>query len=427
MKFETKCVHAGYKAESGEPHTLPIAQSTTYRYYSTEDVAKLFDLESGDFMYSRLGNPTVAALESKMAELEGGSMAIASSAGMASSFMTIFNLCNAGDHIVSSQSIYGGTYNQFAVTIKKMGIDCTFVDQDAPLEELVKFMQPNTKAIFAETLGNPALTVLDFAKFRAFADAAKVPLIIDNTLATPVFCRPIEQGADFVIHSTTKYADGHASCVGGVVVEAGTFDWNVKDEEGNNKYPGMVEADESYHGLKFYETFGAAAFSVKLRAQMLRDLGSAMSPMNAYLTYQGLQTLHLRMAKHSENALKVAEFLQNHPDVAWVKYPGLKGDKYFDLAQKYLPKGQSGVLSFGLKGGREAGESFCKNLDLISIVVHVGDIRTCVLHPASSTHRQLSTDQQLAAGIDPGLIRLSVGIEDAEDIIEDLKNAIAKI
>ncbi len=419
MKINTTCVHGGYKAESGQPQVMPISQSTTYRYYDGEEVAKLFDLESADYMYSRLGNPTLTGLETKMAELEGGTMAIATSSGMSATFITIFNICNAGDHIVSSKSIYGGTYNMFTVTLKKMGIDCTLIDQDASEEEIAKAIQPNTKLIFAESLGNPSLKVIDFEKFSKIARAAEVPLVIDNTLATPFLCKPLELGADIVVHSTSKYADGHASALGGVVVEGGTFDW---DKSG--KYPGMIEPDPSYHGLKFYEKFGGVAFSIKLRAQMLRDFGCIMSPMNAYLTMQGLQTLHLRMKRHSENALEVAKFLENHPNVEWVSYPGLESNSDYELAQKYLPKGQSGVLSFGIKGGRAGGESFLKKIDLISLVVHVGDVRTCVLHPASSTHRQMSEEDQIKAGIKPDLIRLSVGIEDVEDIIEDLEKAL---
>ncbi len=419
MDINTKCIHSGYKAENGQPQVMPIAQSTTYRYYDGEDVAKLFDLESADYMYSRLGNPTVSGLENKMADLESGTMGIATSAGMSAVFIAVFNICNAGDHIVSSKSIYGGTYNLFSVTLKKMGIECTFVDQDAEMEEIAKKIRPNTKLIFAESLGNPALTVLDFEKFEKIAKNAEIPLIIDNTLATPYLCRPLELGADIVIHSTTKYADGHGIALGGVIVEGGKFDWAK-----SGKFPGMTEEDPSYHGLKYYEKFGGVAFSIKLRAQMLRDFGCAMSPMNAFLTMQGLQTLHLRMERHSQNALQVADFLKNHPNVEWVVYPGLEGDKYYDLAQKYLPNGQSGVLSFGIKGGRKAGEEFLKKMELTSLVVHVGDIRTCALHPASSTHRQLSEEDQIKAGIKPELIRLSVGAEHVDDIIKDISQAL---
>lgn len=417
--FETKCVHGTYKAEKGAPQVLPIAQNTTYRYYHSADVAKLFDLDSGDFMYSRLGNPTVSALEEKFALLEGGTAAVATSAGMAATFMAIGNICQAGDHIVSSTNIYGGTHNLFEVSLKRLGIEVSLVNQDEPLEELLKAIKPNTKAVFAETLGNPALSILDFDKFSKLAKSAGVPLIIDNTLASPALCRPIEHGADIVIHSTTKYADGHASCVGGIVVEAGTFDWTQ-----NDKFSCMTEPDSSYHGLSFHHKFGNVAFSVRLRAVMLRDFGSTMSPMNAYLTHQGLQTLHLRMERHSENGLTLANYLKDHPMVDWVFYPGLSGNPYFELCEKYLPKGAGGVLCFGVKGGKSAGEKFLENLDLTSIVVHVGDIRTSVLHPASTTHRQLSEEEQIAAGIKPELIRVSVGLESIEDIISDFEQAL---
>lgn len=422
-RFETECIHAGYKAESGQPQVLPIVQNTTYRYYNGEDVAKLFDLESADFMYSRLGSPTVSALEEKMAKLEGGTAGIATSAGQAANLITMLNICQCGDHIVSSSAIYGGTHNLFNVTLKKMGIETTFVDQDAPIEEIRKAFKPNTKALFAESLGNPALCVLDFEKFSTLAKEAGVPLVVDNTLASPYLCRPLEHGADIVTHSTTKWADGHATSVGGMVVEGGNFDWNKYAD----KFPGMVEPDESYHGLKFYEKFGNTAFCTKLRAQMLRDLGCTMSPMNAWLTFQGLDTLPLRMERHSENAYKLAKFLENHPKVDWVIYPGLEGNKHYELAKKYLPKGASGVLSFGVKGGRKAGEEFLENLELASIVVHVGDIRTSVLHPASTTHRQLSEEDQIKGGIRPELIRVSVGCESYEDIEADFAQALEKV
>ncbi len=419
MKKNTECVHGGYVAQQGEPHVLPMVQSTTYRYYDSESVAKLFDLESADYMYSRLSNPTVVALEEKMATLEGGTMGIAAASGMAATFMAIFNICSAGDHFVSSKSVYGGTYNLFRTTLSKLGIESTFVDQELSLEELKQYVKPNTKAIFAETLANPSLAILDFDKFSQFAKFAGVPLIIDNTLASPYLCNPIEHGADIVIHSTTKYADGHAAAVGGVVVEAGNFDWSKSD-----KFPGLTEPDETYHGIKYYEKFGNAAFSLKLRAQILRDFGSAMSPMNAFLTVQGLQTLHLRMERHSQNALGIAEYLSNHPSVEWVSYPGLKTNKYYELGQRYMPKGQSGVLCFGIKGGKSAGEDFIKKLKLISLVVHVGDVRSCVLHPSTTTHRQLTEEEQVVAGIAPDLIRLSVGIEDVQDIVADLEQAL---
>jgi len=417
--FETNCVHGTYKAASGEPQQLPIVQNTTYRYYNAKDVADLFDLESGGYMYSRLGNPTVSALEEKMALLEGGTAGLAASSGQSATLMTLLNICSAGDHIISSISIYGGTFNLLGVTLKKMGIEVTFIDQNLSMEEIVGMQRPTTKALFAETLSNPSLLVLDFEKFSSAAKQMGIPLIIDNTLATPALCRPIEHGADIVIQSTTKYADGHASCLGGMVVEAGKFDWSI-----DQKFPGMTDPDPSYHGLKFYEKFGNIAFALKLRAQMLRDMGCTLSPMNAYLTHQGLQTLHLRMERHSENALALAKFLKNNENVDWVTYPGLEEDKNYALASKYLPKGASGVLAFGVKGGKAGGEKFLEKLVLSSIVVHVGDIRTSVLHPASTTHRQLSEIEQLNAGIKPELIRVSVGIESIQDIIADFENAL---
>ena len=421
-KFNTNCIHAGYKAESGEPQVLPIVQNTTYRYYNAADVAKLFDLESSDFMYTRLGSPTVNALEEKMAALEGGTAAIATSSGQAANLIAMLNICEAGDHIIACANIYGGTHNLFGVTLKKMGIETTFIDQNMTKEEIVALAKPNTKALFGESLGNPALTVLDFDKFSAAAKEIGVPLIVDNTLASPYLCNPLKHGADIVVHSTTKWSDGHATCVGGMVIEGGTFDWNKYAD----KFPGMVEPDESYHGLKYYEKFGNQAFCVKLRAQMLRDLGCTMSPMNAFLTFQGLDTLHLRMERHTENALKLAQFLKENEMTDWVKYPGLEGDDDHERALKYLPKGAGGVLSFGVKGGKAAGEKFLENLKLASIVVHVGDIRTSVLHPASTTHRQLSEEDQIAGGIRPELIRVSVGCEDIGDIIADFDQALKK-
>jgi O-acetylhomoserine (thiol)-lyase len=422
MSFETKCVHGAYKAESGQPQVLPIVQNTTYRYYNSADIAELFDLESPNFMYTRLGSPTVNALEEKMALLEGGTAAIATSAGQAATLITICNICNAGDHVISATNIYGGTHNLLGVSLKKLGIDVTFVDQDLPLEEIIKEARPETKAIFGETIGNPALSILDFDKFSKAAKAMGIPLIVDNTLATPALCRPIDFGANIVIQSTTKYADGHASCVGGIIVEGGNFDWAASD-----KFPGMTEPDESYHGLKFYEKFGNTAFATRLRAVMLRDFGCTMAPMNAYLTHQGLQTLHIRMERHCQNALALAEFLNQHEMVEWVTYPGLKGDRYYDLTQKYLPNGASGVLCFGVKGGKAAGEKFLSNLNLTSIVVHVGDIRTSVLHPASTTHRQLSEAEQIAGGIRPELIRVSVGLESIVDIKADFEQALKAV
>ncbi len=420
--FETKCVHGAYKAESGQPQVLPIVQNTTYRYYNAHDVAELFDLDSANHMYTRLGSPTVDAFEQKMAMLEGGTAGMATSAGQAATLISVLNICNAGDHVIAAANMYGGTHNLFAVTLKRLGIEVDFIDQDISKEEILKYERPNTKALFGETLGNPALSVLDIEKFAEAAKDMGVPLIVDNTLATPALCRPIEHGANIVIQSTTKYADGHASCVGGCVVEGGNFDWAA-----NDKFPGLTEPDESYHGLTFYDKFGDMAFCMRLKAVLVRDLGCTMSPMNAYLTHQGLQTLHLRMERHCENAMALARHLENHPMVDWLIYPGLENDKYYGLAQKYLPKGSSGVLSFGVKGGREAGEKFLESLDLTSVVVHVGDIRTSVLHPASTTHRQLSEAEQLASGISPSLIRVSVGLESIEDIIADFDQALEKV
>lgn len=426
-EFETKCVHGAYKAESGQPQNLPIVQSTTYRYYNAQDVAALFDLDSPNHMYARLGSPTVDALEQKMALLESGTAGMAASSGQSANLIAILNICEAGDHVLSGTNIYGGTYNLFDVTLRKLGIDVEFFDQDMPAEEIVKLQRPNTKVLFGETLGNPALSVLDIEKFAKAANEMKVPLVVDNTLATPALCRPIEFGANIVTHSTTKFADGHGTSIGGCVIEGGNFDWTVCDDDGNLKFPSMAAPDESYHGLNFYEKFGEAAFCTRLKAVLVRDLGCTMSPMNAYLTHQGLQTLDVRMERHVRNAKAVAEFLSAHPAVDWIVYPGLPGDKYHELAEKYMPKGASAVMSFGVKGGRAAGEKFLEKLELASIVVHVGDIHTSVLHPASTTHRQLSEEAQLAAGIDPGLIRLSVGLENADDIIADLDQALNRI
>lgn len=415
--FNTKCIHGSYLPKSGEPQVMPMVQSTTYRYYDNDEVAALFDLESSGSFYSRLGNPTVDNLEAHIALLEGGTGAICTSSGQAANLICMLNIAKTGDHIISSNSIYGGTFNLFSVTLKKMGIDVEFVDQDLEFEELKKYVKPNTKAIFAETLANPKLSVLDIEKFKKLSEFAGVLLIVDNTLATPALLNPIEYGADIVTHSTTKYIDGHGNCVGGCVVEAGTFDYS------SGKYPEFIEPDDSYHGIVFYEKFGDKAFTVKLRAQMLRDLGTTMSPMNAFLTDNGLKTLALRMERHSQNALELAKFLNNHDKVSYVTYPGLSGDKYYELSKKYMKKGQSGVLSFGIKGGYDAGVKLIKNLKLTSLVVHVGDINTSTLHPASSTHRQLSEDELKAAGIGPELIRVSVGLCDIEDIIEDFENA----
>lgn len=420
LSFNSACVHGAYRAESGQPQELPIAQSTTYRYYSTDDVAALFDLKSADHMYTRISNPTVAALENKMALLEGGVAAVAASSGQSATLMTLLNICEAGDHILASTNIYGGSHNLITVSFAKLGIAHTLVDPDAPLEEIVAAATPRTKALFAETLGNPALSVLDFEKWSAAAKQLGVPLIVDNTLATPYCCRPLEHGADIVIHSTTKYSDGHATSVGGMVIDGGTFDWTA-----GGKYPGLTTPDESYHGLVYTEAFGPSAFAVKLRGQLLRDFGAVMAPQNAWLTHLGLETLHVRMQRHCENALALAEHLEASPYVEWVNYPGLKSNKYYDLAQKYLPKGAGGVLTFGVKGGLAAGKKFIENLDMTSLVVHVGDLRTSVLHPSSTTHRQLSEADQIAAGIRPELIRVSVGIEDIGDILADFDQALA--
>lgn len=421
-KFDTNCVHGVYKAKNAQPQVIPIIQNTTFRYYDSSDIAALFNLDSPEFFYSRLANPTVSALEGKMALLEGGTAGKCTSSGQAATLITVLNLCNAGDHMISATNIYGGTHNLLGVSLKKLGIDVDFVDQELSAEEIAAHARPETKAVLGETLGNPALSILDFKKFSKVAHMLGVPFIVDNTLATPALCRPVEHGADIVIEATTKYADGHASCVGGSIVESGKFDWAASD-----KFPGFTEPDESYHGLVFYDKFGETAFCTRLTAVLVRDLGCTMSPMNAYLTHQGLQTLHLRMQRHSENAFALAKFLQQHDMVDWVTYPGLKNDKYYDLACKYMPDGQSGVLSFGVKGGVEAGVKFQEALNLTSIVVHVGDVRTSVLHPASSTHRQLTEEEQIAAGIRPELIRASVGIEDIDDILEDFDQALRAV
>ena len=417
-KIETKCLQEGYKPGNGEPHVLPIYQSTTYRYKSTEQVAKLFDLEVPGHMYSRISNPTVECLENKIAALEGGVGALCTSSGQAATLISILNICRNGDHVVSSSTIYGGTFNLLAMTIKKMGIEVTFVDADSDEEEIQKAFRPNTKAIFGETIANPKISVLDIEKFADIAHKNGVPFIIDNTFATPILCRPFEFGADIVVHSTTKYMDGHATSVGGVIVDSGKFDWT------KGKFPEFTQPDPSYHGLIYTEAFGAGAYIAKARVQGMRDLGSCMSPNNAFLTNLGMETLHLRMERHSENALKVASFLEGCSKVESVSYPDLQADKYNKLAKKYLPKGSSGVISFIIKGGRSEAVKFMDKLQLASIVVHVADVRTLVLHPASSTHRQLSDKQLEEAGIEPGLIRFSVGIENVEDIIADIKQAM---
>ncbi|MFZ5987034.1 MAG: O-acetylhomoserine aminocarboxypropyltransferase/cysteine synthase family protein [Bacillota bacterium] len=417
-RIETKCLQEGYKPQNGEPRVLPIVQSTTYKYDSTEHVAKLFDLEEPGHMYSRISNPTVECVENKIAALENGTGALCTSSGQSASLIAIMNICECGDHFVSSSTIYGGTYNLFAITMKKMGIEVTFVDPDSPAEEIQKAFRPNTRALFGETIANPKISVLDIEKFAGIAHKNGVPLIIDNTFATPVLCRPIECGADVVIHSTTKYMDGHAVSVGGVIVDSGRFDWK------NGKYPAFTQPDPSYHGVVYAEDFGNLAYISKARVQYMRDIGNCMSPMNAFLTNIGLETLHLRMERHSKNALEVARYLENCDKIHSVNYPALSENKYFDLSKKYLPNGCSGVVSFRIKGGREAAIRFMDSLKLASIVVHVADARTAVLHPASSTHRQLSDEQLIKAGIEPDLIRLSVGIEHIDDILEDITQAL---
>ena len=420
-KLNTICVQGGWEPKKGEPRVLPIYQSTTFKYDTSEQMADLFDLKASGYFYTRLQNPTNDAVASKIAELEGGVAAMLTSSGQAASFYSIFNICEAGDHFVSAASIYGGTFNLFSVTMKKLGIECTFVDADASEEELQAAFRPNTKALFGETIANPVLSVLDIEKFARVAHKNGVPLIVDNTFPTPINCRPIEFGADIVIHSTTKYMDGHATAVGGCIVDSGNFDWEAHAD----KFPGLTEPDPSYHGLAYSKAFGKGAYITKATAQLMRDLGSIQSPENAFLLNLGLETLHLRMPRHCENALKVAEYLEKHPKVAWVNYSGLKSSKYYELAQKQFTNGMScGVVTFGLKGGRDVSIRFMDSLKLACIVTHVADARTCVLHPASHTHRQLSDEQLLAAGIQPDLIRFSVGIEDAEDIIADIEQAL---
>ena len=420
-KLNTICVQGGWQPKKGEPRVLPIYQSTTFKYETSEQMADLFDLKASGYFYTRLQNPTNDAVANKIAELEGGVAAMLTSSGQAASFYSIFNICEAGDHFISSSSIYGGTFNLFAVTMKKLGIECTFINPDASEEEIQEAFRPNTKALFGETIANPALSVLDIEKFARSAHKNGVPLIVDNTFPTPINCRPIEFGADIVIHSTTKYMDGHATAVGGCIVDSGNFDWEAHAE----KFPGLTEPDPSYHGLAYSKAFGKGAYITKATAQLMRDLGSIQSPENAFLLNLGLETLHLRVPRHCENAQKVAEYLENNPKVAWVNYSGLKSSKYYELAQKQFNKGMScGVVTFGLKGGREESIRFMDNLKLACIVTHVADARTCVLHPASHTHRQLSDEQLIAAGVQPDLIRFSVGIEDADDIIADIEQAL---
>lgn len=420
MNIETKCVQSGYKPKNGEARVLPIYQSTTFKYDSSDYMGKLFDLEEDGYFYTRLANPTAGAVEEKIAALEGGVGAMLTSAGQAATMMSVMNIAGEGDHIVCSAAVYGGTFNLLAVTLAKFGIETTFVNPDDDLETLKKAIKPNTKVVLGETIANPALTVLDIEKFAELAHGAGVPLIVDNTFATPILCRPFEWGADIVIHSTSKYMDGHATALGGVIVDSGNFDWAA-----SGKFPCMTEPDDSYHGVIYTKHFGKAAYIVKARAQLMRDMGSTPSPQNAFYLNLGLETLHLRMARHSENAQKVAEYLENHPNVGWVNYAGLKSSKYHALAKKYLPNGASGVISFGVNGGRSAGVKFLDSLKLAAIVTHVADARTCALHPASSTHRQMTDEQLKECGIGPDLVRFSVGIESAEDIIADLEQALA--
>lgn len=419
-KLGTTCVQGGWKPGNGEPRVLPIYQSTTFKYDSSEQMARLFDLEDEGYFYTRLQNPTNDAVASKINELEGGVGCILTSSGQAANFYAIFNICEAGGHVIASNSIYGGTFNLFGTTLAKLGIECTFIDPDSSDEEISAAFRPNTKCLFGETIANPGVQVFDIERWAEVAHAHGVPLIVDNTFATPVLCRPFEWGADIVTHSTTKYMDGHATQVGGAVIDSGNFDWEAQAD----KYPGLTTPDESYHGLTYTKAFGKKAYMTKMVSQLMRDLGSIPSPQNCFLLNLGLETLHLRMPRHCENALKVAQWLQAHPKVAWVHYSGLPGDKYHSLAQKYLPDGACGVIAFGLKGAKEEAIEFMDSLKFIAIATHVADARTCILHPASHTHRQLSEAQLLEAGIAPDLMRLSVGIEDAEDIIADLAQAL---
>lgn len=419
-KLGTTCVQGGWKPGNGEPRVLPIYQSTTFKYDSSEQMARLFDLEDEGYFYTRLQNPTNDAVASKINELEGGVGCILTSSGQAANFYAIFNICEAGGHVIASNSIYGGTFNLFGTTLAKLGIECTFIDPDSSDEDISAAFRPNTKCLFGETIANPGVQVFDIERWAEVAHAHGVPLIVDNTFATPVLCRPFEWGADIVTHSTTKYMDGHATQVGGAVIDSGNFDWEAHAD----KYPGLTTPDESYHGLTYTKAFGKKAYMTKMVSQLMRDLGSIPSPQNCFLLNLGLETLHLRMPRHCENALKVAQWLQAHPKVAWVHYSGLPGDKYHSLAQKYLPDGACGVIAFGLKGAKEEAIEFMDSLKFIAIATHVADARTCILHPASHTHRQLSEAQLLEAGIAPDLMRLSVGIEDAEDIIADLAQAL---
>lgn len=422
MKIETKCIQSGWQPKNGEPRVLPIYQSTTFKYETSEQMGRLFDLEESGYFYTRLQNPTNDTVAAKICDLEGGVAAMLTSSGQAANFYAVMNIAEAGDHIICSSTVYGGTYNLYAHTIRKMGIEATFVDPDCTEEELNAAFKPNTKCVVGETIANPALVVLDIEKFAKAAHAHGVPLIVDNTFATPINCRPFEWGADIVTHSTTKYMDGHATCVGGAIVDSGNFDWDAHAD----KFPGLTTPDETYHGVVYTQKFGKGAFITKATAQMMRDLGSIQSPMNAFLLNLGLETLHLRIPRHCSNALTVAKFLENHEKVAWVNYPDLESNKYHELAKKYLPNGSCGVVTFGVKGGRQAASEMMDNLKLGAIVTHVADARTCVLHPASHTHRQMNDQELIEAGVQPDLIRLSVGIENVDDIIEDLAQALEK-
>ena len=423
-RIETKCVQGGYTPGNGEPRQMPIYQSTTFKYSTSEDMGKLFDLEANGYFYSRLQNPTCDYVAAKIAELEGGTAAMLTSSGQAANFYAVFNIANAGDHVVASSTIYGGTFNLFSVTMKKMGVDFTFVAPDCSDEELAAAFKPNTKAVFGESIANPALTVLDIERFAKAAHEHGVPLIIDNTFATPVNCRPFEWGADIVTHSTTKYMDGHGAAVGGCIVDGGKFDWMAHAD----KFPGLCTPDDSYHGITYAEKFGKeGAFITKATAQLMRDFGSTPSPQSAFILNLGLESLHVRVPRHCENGLAVAKYLKNHEQIEWVTYPGLEGDKYYEVAQKYMPNGTCGVVSFGVKGGRKAAEAFMGNLKIAAIETHVADARTCCLHPASSTHRQMTDAELAAAGVPGDMVRLSCGLESAQDLIDDIAQALEAI
>lgn len=424
MKRETMCIQAGYEPKNGEPRMIPIIQSTTFKYETSEAMGKLFDLEAEGYFYSRLQNPTNDMVAAKICALEGGTAAMLTSSGQAATFFAVFNICQAGDHVVASSTIYGGSFNLFNVTMRRMGIDFTFIDPECSEEEFEAAFKPNTKAVFGETIANPALNVLDIERFANMAHKHGVPLIVDNTFATPINCRPIEWGADIVTHSTTKYMDGHDATLGGCIVDAGKFDWNKYAK----KYPGLTTRDESYHGVVYTEKFGLeGAFITKATVQLMRDLGAMQAPMNAYMLNLGLESMHVRVPRHCANALAVAKFLENHEKIAWVNYPGLPGNKFYERAQKYMPDGTCGVVSFGVKGGREAAEKFMAGLKVAMIATHVADAHTCVLHPASSTHRQMTDEELIAGGVGPDLVRLSVGIENIEDILKDIESALEQV